>query len=203
MREACGRRVHPSHIHFHSALLLHFIGFLEILPRFDSYTLIHVHGELTDVAVALGRSCAFFGSYPIGIDTILRKIAHAAHVDVRGADSLLTLSISGHLDGDHAAASLKVIEDVSQGWSSECVDLFKQNECSIAVPSPCILSARIHEEFFTKSLKKAYPTHAMERLTHEELATHVTSEPHIERQRLTILYASAIHSVNGQSSIHI
>jgi hypothetical protein len=64
-----------DHVQFHSSLFLQHVGIQKVLPDSSDYALIHIHGELTDVAIIHGHSCSFFGSYPFGIQHIIRTIA--------------------------------------------------------------------------------------------------------------------------------
>jgi cell division ATPase FtsA len=57
----------------------------------DTYTLIHAHGELSDVVVVVRGACVFFGSYPTGIRSIVRAVAEATKTDEEAADSFLAL----------------------------------------------------------------------------------------------------------------
>jgi len=195
-REAVSELIRPGRVHFHSSLLLMYVGFAAIMPDRESYTLVHIHGELTDVSVVKHRSCVFFGSYPFGSQTLVEKIGKAANLDRGSAESLLSLTIGGKLDPEHGETMRPVIGELGLGWASGFKGLFKQAPFSGTVPKHTIITSRMHEAFFVDSFKKANPDADVEALSADMVAEHAVFDRLVEHNRLVGTYASAIHSLD-------
>ena len=195
LRRACERAVKPADVHFHSSLLLQYVGLCKAMPARDSYILIHVHGELTDAVVVKDGSCVFFGSYPMGTNTVVRKIAKAAKTDVEIADSLLTLYLSDKFDREHGKQAEKIMEEMSAGWSGEFKKLFKDSPLAESMPTEAIMAARAHEDFFLRSFSAAYPGIRLQTLSIEDISPLIEFDAPAELKRVVGLYALAINSL--------
>ncbi len=191
--EAGDVAVRKSQIHFHSSLFLQHTAIQKVMPSYANYALVHVHGELTDVAIIHNHSCVFFGSYPFGINSVIRNIAEEGKIDPQTAESVLTMSVHGHLDGVHAKSEKIIIDNMSQGWIGEFRKLMKTNTPSTVLPHEIIISARSHEDFFLKSFTEAYPHAEIKPLSIEDIKKHVVYEQQAEQLRLTGLYVVAVN----------
>jgi hypothetical protein len=193
-RHAC-TIVPRNRIYFHSSLLLQYIAIQQLMPSRSAYTLVHVHGELTDVAVINHHSCIFFGSYPTGVYSIIRKVARAGKTDVEVADSAIGMSSQNTLDGNKPTAIHAAIAEGAELWSSELKKMFETVTPAIQLPARTILCGHVHEDFFLKSLKKTYPHMQPEILTLEQIKPFVIYASSDEAIRLSGLYTMAIHSM--------
>ncbi len=192
LRDAAEKIAGSSNIRFHSSLLLQYIGMRVSMPEKDSYALIHIHGELTDVVIVKHGSCIFFGSYPMGIGTIVRKIAHATKTDGQTADSLLSLFLGGRLDEAAAKDAGPVMQDMMSGWSGEFGKLFRDASADLASVRDAFIISRIHEELFLRSFKAAHPKAHVEAVGTSEAAPGITFEPSVGVVRGVSVYAAAL-----------
>lgn len=197
-RDVCAHAVRPAQVHFHSSLLLQNVGIQLLLPSHSSYVLVHIHGELTDVVVVEHHSCVFFGSYPEGVRTVIRKIARATKTDFEAADSLLTLHVGGSLDPAHQKSVGPIITEIARGWTSEFAKLFKVASFVRTLPSEAFIASRLHENLFIQSFKTAHPESRVQPLGIAELLQHVTFDRTAERFRIVGLYALAIDNLATQ-----
>lgn len=193
LRNACLHIVPSGRIDFHSSLFLQNIGIQRVLPDRSTYTIIHVHGELTDVVVMKNHSCVFFGSYPWGVQSVIRKIAHASKTDEQAAESLFTLSLGNNLDASHAASSRKIVDDIADGWVSEYAHMMKLSGLKV-LPDDIIISARAHEDFFVNTFKNKYPDADVITLEIDQIIPTVRFAPSVEKLRILGLCINAIHS---------
>ncbi len=184
-----------DHIYFHSSLFLQHMSIQKIFPTVSDYALVHVHGELTDVAIIHAHSCSFFGSYPFGVQYVIRNIARETKTTEDAAESTLNLVMKNDIDSAQAQKESAAILHMKQGWTDEFKKLLKTSATPEAVPSKVIISARSHEDFFVESFKMAYPQSAPEILDLDHITQYVSYEKHAERLRLTGLYTMAIHSL--------
>lgn len=188
--------VSGSHIDFHSSLLLQHIGLSGHFASTSPHVLVHVHGELTDIVVASGQTCILFGSHPIGIRTIIRKLSHQLKITESTAESLLVMYEDGHIDPIHGASDIETIHKILSSWTDNCLKV------TALVPpnyqsNLAMISARFHEMVFKNTFAAAYPSFRMEILPEEKIFALATFNPGIERLRLTVLYVVAIHSLES------
>lgn len=186
---------HRDHIYFHSSLFLQHLGIQGVIPDISDYALVHIHGELTDVAIVHARSCSFFGSYPFGVNTVVRSVAHDTQTTEEMADSTLNLYIKGDIDDGRAKKESVAIDTMKQHWMDEFRTLLKTSPTPEAVPRKIVISARTHEDFFIAAFKAAYPQAITEVLALDNILEQVSYGTHAERLRTTGLYAIAIHSL--------
>ena len=69
-RETAQKIVPDSRIYFHSTRLAQHFGWNHLLADFHNYSLIHIHGSLTDILFVRNRKCVLFGSFPFGSETV-------------------------------------------------------------------------------------------------------------------------------------
>jgi hypothetical protein len=144
------------------------------------------------------HACTFFGSYPFGFRTLVRKVALGSKTDEQTADSLISLWSHKSLDESRQRASLSVLEDVSNGWVGELRKLLAQACEGSSLPHEVLISARMHEEFFIAAFADAYSQTIVEPLEKQQLAQDVSFAPSAEQRRSTSLYVGAIRSIQGE-----
>lgn len=188
------RATPTNNVFFHSSLLLQNMGIQKVLPTNSDYTLIHIHGELTDVVVIHKHSCVFFGSFPLGINGIIRKIANATKTDILSAESSLTLFMNKQLDPAHASSTQKIITDISHGWVADLTKLTTHAHIPLSSLNEIIISAHSHDEYFLQLIKKYKPKSDVVLLSIDHIKERVTFSPQTEKLRIMGLCASAIHS---------
>jgi hypothetical protein len=194
-REIGERIVRQSKIRFHSSLLLQYASIMTAMPTLTTYTLVHIHGELTDVLSVKHGSCTFFGSYPMGISSIIRKIASATKTDIQTADSLLSLYLGNKLDEEHMKKISPIMEDMSSGWSGELRKLFKEASLVGPIDSETIITARAHEDFFVKSYRTIHPEGHVEAWSSSDIMPNVVFESAVHRLRGVSAYAIALREI--------
>jgi hypothetical protein len=199
-RETCAL-VPKSKIYFHSSLNLQCVALRQLMPHQSAYTLVHVHGELTDVAVISHNSCVFFGSYPLGVYGVLRKIAKAGNSHLEVADSSINLYMQKSYDGGHPSKDIIAVEEGIRAWSAEFKNLFLTSHPQITLPAHITLCGHAHEDLFARSVKVAYPQLEPRLLTTEDLKPFVRYDVPEEPARLMGLYTMAIHSMHEESVV--
>ncbi|MBU6232099.1 MAG: hypothetical protein KGI45_03115 [Patescibacteria group bacterium] len=191
-RKACARAVKRDRVRFHSSLLLQFIGMQKAAPEHGDFSLIHVHGELTDIAVISAGEAALFGSYPFGVQTIIREAAERTGTSQQAADSLITLYTGKHIDPVHDKIGIEAIDSAKARWA----DGLESALSSLAAQPPhFILSAWAHDDFFREIIAEKHPGTVVESLSIDVISPHVAFWPKSEKRRHTGLYAIAIDSM--------
>jgi cell division ATPase FtsA len=195
IRDILQHSVSVKDVRFHSSLLLQQIGIQKVMPEQSEYALIHVHGELTDIIVVKKHAGVFFGSYPIGTQGLIRKIAHASKSDIHTAESLLSLSMGDHLDISHAGTTRKILDNVASGWVHGLDKLLIHSNISASLPEQVVISAHAHDEYIIRALTTFYPHIHITPLTLEHITPYVTFARNSERLRILGLCVEAINSI--------
>lgn len=198
LREACERLVNKRRVYFHSALLLEALGIGIVVPEAQSFTVVNIHGELTEVSVVREKRCIFFGSYPTGVDTIVRKVAKAGKTDDKAADSLLSLLASDSLDPTHSKPLQPMVTEVMSAWAAEFGDISLNAVPGGAIPTQIYVAARRHEEIFIRTLSLAAPKTQVTSLAIDRLLSHITYDAFSEHRRSTGLMVIAINSLQTE-----
>lgn len=192
--DACRDIVAPSDVGFHSSLFLQHIGMQIIIPNLTSYAIIHVHGELTDVAVINQRSCTFFGSYPYGVHTIVRKMSEKLKTTGDSAESTINMILKGDLDKSRTHTESDALDELGNQWSEKLKVLLGAST-SVIFPAHIIVSAHSVDEFFIHTLKKVYPEATLEGLTLDQISSHISFDQSVDRLRLSALYVLAVRAL--------
>lgn len=193
--EQCAHIVHAKRIHFHSSLLLQYIGIEKILEPGQNYCLIHVHGDETDVSIVKQKACIFFGSYSVGVRTIISKIAQLSGLGKQTADSLITLYTGGKLEDEENIKNIQSINIVAKEWFEKLKNILTVPKLEIKPPMSVIITAWTHEDLFVKLIKDAISGVSVYILSIDDLTVKVSFEGASEKKRLTALHAIAIHSL--------
>ena len=193
-KEICAHMVNSRKIHFHSSLLLQHIGIGNIFPDKDTYAIVHVHGEITDIVEVEKRSCVFFGTYPIGTQTTLRSFSEASKMSLQTAESALNLHSSGAIDQGSSGndGQIKIAYDL---WMEQLDRSLKSGHLNHDGPISLIISASERQDDFTSLLTKRYPRMKVSTLSIDDVTSHVSYSRDAERSVMIGLYAIATNSL--------
>jgi len=196
LRDVCAHAVPGERVQFHSALLLQHIAVQQIIPQYKNYTLIHAHGELTDIIRVKDGTCSFFASYPYGTQTILRSIGSTQKIPQQSAESNLALYGQGSLDASHARKTYEAIQNEQHMWSAELMKILQTSSVKQDPNEHILLSAHAYEAFFIRALASIPHYGKVQRLELDDVRPAVTFEASVRTSRMTGLYVLAIHSIN-------
>ena len=194
-RDACAHAVDHSAISFHSGLILQHIATRYLLNDAHTYTLIHVHGELTDLVEVHNDTCTAFGSFPMGSNTIVAHIGDRLSLSRTMADSILTLSEQGNLEAEHTREAHTAIHAVQHEWSLELETIRAKAHTKghTTHNTKIVLSAHAHEAFFTHALASTPGHGSIAILAIEDIQKFIHIDTAHTQSRMTALYALAIH----------
>ena len=195
LKEACAYATTPERVVFHSALLLQHIAVQQTIPQYKNYTLIHTHGDLTDIVRVHDGTCSFFASYPYGTQTIIRGIANTLKTTPQHAESNLALYEQGSLDASHAHTAHIAIQKAQHTWTAELLKILGDSGSTHTPTEQVLLSAHAHEAFFMHALRSIPEYGTVQRLELDDVRPHIVCEANVRISRMTGLYALAIHSI--------
>lgn len=124
------KKVYPhTDVHFGSFMMSFYNSIRLKYPKLDSYLLIDVNAEITDVGMVHDGILTSFFSFPIGRNYIMKKIMKAKNISKEQAESIFRLYVSGSLEEDKKNDMDKVLGEVESSWKnifySSIVDISK------------------------------------------------------------------------------
>jgi hypothetical protein len=162
LHETVSHLVSSKNVFMHSSLLLQYISLRDAHSPGDTYMLVHAHGELTDMVVVRHGTCSFFGSFPVGINTIIRKLAEMTGHTPKTADSLLSLYLGHHMDGPDESRAGIAIDSMTRNWTNELLALAEAvKDPAQFMPPRIFVIAHSHADLFEANLKKSFPQSAV------------------------------------------
>jgi|GEM_PF-6443599 len=125
LQELCLNIVGTKSISFHSSLVLQYIASSSLSDPSFSVLIINIHGEITDVFGFSKQNGIFFGSFPIGYNTLVSRFSSATHQGKLASESVLSMHSSLNLDITHNHGSVKIIDKMLSQWKYECLEFVK------------------------------------------------------------------------------
>lgn len=186
LRDICAPIVKGQDVFFHSSLSLQYLGIEHMSPNKKNYTIVHIHGEITDVLVVKNHSCAYFGTYPIGSETILRTISKSGGVGLKTASSMKSLNISGIVDQSH------------NDWLCQLRKTLESGKQHLDDSSSILLSVDEDREHYSRVLKRTFPKVSVESISRDDTGLEVTYEPSCERAVMVDLDIIALEKFRPQ-----
>lgn len=131
---AVSKSLHIKKEYYHSAILLQYLSSRAFTAESADFTVLHVHGELTDVVIVKKGFSAYMASFPFGISTLIRKVGLALHNSFEGTCSTLALYTDNKLDPEQVKKVENVLLPIAQGWRAECRQSLEGIGKDIALP---------------------------------------------------------------------
>ncbi len=125
IRQSISKTYHSIPISFSSFSVNSYLAVRDRYLHLDSYLLLDISGELTDVSIVSKGVLKSTLSFPFGKKTFLKYLCKELNIDLRDAQELFHLHISGMISpkfGDKLIPIFKTVEDL---WSSsfhECIN---------------------------------------------------------------------------------
>jgi hypothetical protein len=106
---------------FHSSTVVYFHVLKKLFPDENSFTIVHISGETTDVSVVKNDIITENVSFPLGRNFIVRKLMD----EVKGITAPIALSmLRVHADGDALPKLSAKLKDILSQAESDWVELF-------------------------------------------------------------------------------
>ena len=137
IRETLMSTYHSTPVSFSSFMVSSFVSIRDKYVTEDSYLIIDIGGEITDIGIVINGILKESLSFPYGRKTIYRDICNKMNIELRDAFELFGLFNNGVL-GDKQANNLKnILSSIESTW----VNTFK--ECVNTLPKTLTLPSII------------------------------------------------------------
>ncbi|MCX6754859.1 MAG: hypothetical protein NTU81_03470 [Candidatus Nomurabacteria bacterium] len=140
MREELSKIYHSTNVSFSSFTMATYLAVRDRYVTEDSYLLLDVSGEITDIGIVSKGVLKTVLSFPFGKRTVFKQICSKMNIELRDAKELFNLYNDKNLSKEHTKKLDLVIESIEKSWN----DSF--NQCIGSLPSDLVLSNTI---FFT------------------------------------------------------
>jgi len=125
IRENISKYFHHIPINFSSFAASTYIAVRDRYIGADSYILMDISGEITDISVITNGILRYSMSFPQGKKTFLRYISDTKKIELRDANELFNLFNAGHLSSQIKIKTNQLFKTIESMWSSEfrkCLD---------------------------------------------------------------------------------
>ncbi len=145
IHSALSKHIHFQVEHYHSALLMQYLESRSLAMDIGQHAIIHVHGELTDIAIA--GDGFNLSSFPFGASTLVRKISSSLLHSLQSAVSILSMHEEGKLDEGHGKLIEQALFPELDNWHENCM--------RTPLPDMIYLSSVGHSGIFRSVLEKS------------------------------------------------
>ncbi len=106
---------HAEH-HFASFTFAFFNAVRDIWHEKRHYLLLDISGEVSDLSIVKDGRLLDTASFPIGMNTIIRRVALSLNISVHEAESLLAMHMRNHLGSAEAGRVQAILVDAEIEW---------------------------------------------------------------------------------------
>jgi cell division ATPase FtsA len=96
--------------------LAYFFAARELYPKFDDALLVDVSGEVTDIAFVLNGALLEITSFPLGRNTIFRRLSSSLHRPAEEIISLLSTFFTGKTNKEMSIKIEKAFAEIADSW---------------------------------------------------------------------------------------
>jgi len=143
---------------FSSQVLQAFLPARDIFPEKDFF-LFFVGGEITDISVVKDGSLIGLHSFPLGSNSLIRKVGEILQIPFWEAETNLKLFTSGHLENLAEKKIIFALEDFKNLWLAQLEGFLKDFSASLSFPHLVFLTSEKDFEKIFQSLIKAERYH--------------------------------------------
>ncbi len=190
-KDLCSHVVFGHKVFFHSSLLLQHIALNEVNPRRETYVIIHIHGEVTDIVEVDKHACIYFATFPIGTETMLRMFAKETKTDLQVAASMLNIRNS-HLSLQTSEKNTESMNKINEYWFKKFENSMKAGPLSMEGGMSLVVSSKERLNSIVGLLREKYPKVSVEMLDGDDLSTFVSYDIAAERHVMISLYAESL-----------
>ncbi len=141
MRKTLAQTFHSTSVRFSSFVVASFIAVRDKYISPDSYILIDIAGEITDVAIVSGGILKAALSFPFGRNTVFKSIATAYAIAQRDAQELFSLWSTGALEATRSEKVTPFFKSIEDAWAQSLRESIDSLPQSLSLPTTVFLTA--------------------------------------------------------------
>jgi hypothetical protein len=140
IREAIAKTFHHLPVSFSSFMVASYISVRDRYMNHDSYLLLDIGGEVTDVGIVSKGILKDSLSFPYGRKSFFRDISDNLNIELRDADELFSLYNKNTLSEKETNKLIPVLESINKSWGNsfrECINTLPR---TLTLPSVMFLT---------------------------------------------------------------
>jgi hypothetical protein len=142
-----------ANIEHHSFALMSFATLRDIFHNNTDFVVADISGETTDVLLARDNILLDTMSFPMGNESVIRRVRNVQKFDHSIAESAITMYLRGELHDESSRDLVKILSDVSADWQVHFVNAMRNLSGERPVPKIIYMIADKHIfNFFEQAL---------------------------------------------------
>ena len=140
IRETLGMTFHNDNITFSSFMMNSFLAVRDRYMNHDSYLLLDIGGEITDIAIVSKGILKESLSFPYGRKSLLRDISNKLKMELRDAKEIFSLYNSGVISQKEKIKLEPILNIIIKSWSSSFRECLNSLPKTITLPSAMFIT---------------------------------------------------------------
>lgn len=127
-------------VSFSSFIVSSYFVIRDKYPNVESYLLINIGGEITDVGIVSGGILKASLSFPFGKKTLYKKISNSLGIELRDTEEMFSLYTKGTLDEVRKQKLSIVLKSIENGWGESFRQCINTLTHTFTLPSTIFLT---------------------------------------------------------------
>lgn len=141
IREELSKTFHHIPVHFASFMTMSYLSVREKYPDSDSYVLLDIGGEVTDVALVYKGILKASLSFPFGKNSFYKYISTKLDIEPRDAFELFRLYSANTLEANRRIKVEPLFKELTDSWNKSFRDCISTLPKTLTLPSTLFLTA--------------------------------------------------------------
>jgi cell division ATPase FtsA len=140
IRENISKTFHHTPIRFSSFVVSSYIAIRDKYISTNSYILIDIGGETTDISIMIDNILKYSTSFPEGKKTFFRYISKYKAIELRDAEELFKLYTSDNISFSHKSKTDHIFTSLETMWHDNFIKCFNNLTKGIVLPKVVFLT---------------------------------------------------------------
>jgi hypothetical protein len=141
IRETISRTYHNIDINFASFTMATYLAVRDKYVKQDSYLLLDISGEITDVGIVSKGILKAVLSFPFGKKTFFKQICFKMDIEMRDAVELFKLYNDENLSDESIIKMEPVFKSIEKSWNDSFIDCISSLPRTLVLPDTIFLTA--------------------------------------------------------------
>jgi hypothetical protein len=166
IKETVAQTFHDTPVRFASFATTSYFVIRDKYPHLDSYMMLDVGGEVSDISIISKGVLKSSVSFPFGYSTVFKELAKKLSIELRDAQELLLLYTTGMLERKRSDSIKKLLATIGDSWSKALRDSISLLPQVFSLPDTVFLTTDtalqtwiasvLKEEEYVKSLTHSH-----------------------------------------------
>ncbi len=146
---------HETPVEFSSFVLDSFLAIRDRYSELDSYMMVDIGGDVTDITIIKNNAIAKIASFPFGRKTLLSTISTKLDISLRDASELFRLYNSNSMAENLKTKMSSLMKNIEESYAESFYESINNEDKPITVANPLFLTVETNSNiFFVNLLQK-------------------------------------------------